>query len=264
MRITAATRSREDIIKERDNYDEAARKAENQQEEDTQRYRSALYTVTQGIQAIVEDKLATVMKPLNLTVEVRRGWSDRLEVTVNSNQNNRNSETTALSWNWSVQLNEETGKIAKDSGSWSGLNATTETQIESLRQSVVAFEILNGMDWGNVLNVELPKYQDYFQPHGYNRLDRPNFEQELMESDIEDIIGTNKLVEGNQGKYYRSYVYFGVVSQTAQQYTVYEVAKGYIHDADEVKQASSYTYRLTKDKFLSKLVKPLNIIEGGK
>lgn len=278
MKITSAKRSREEIIRDRDEYDANKKALHDQHDEQMKSYRKALYAVYENVKTQVEDKLANFMDSLNLDVNVTSGWRDNLEVRVGSNQNNVHGKDKALSWDWRASLTKE-GEIKKETGSWSGLQAVTEAQLESLRQSVTCLEILNSIDWAAILSTPTPDADEYVTVNTYEvDRNRPNYEAELLEAELDEIIGQNKLVEGerNQGKYYRGTSWFGIVGETAKMYKVFEVSGMYVEAVQEgqtvsggistlvelIERNRNNTYTVTKEKFHNMIVKPLNILEA--
>ena len=154
--------------------------------------------------------------------------NDKIDVRVMSNDNNPHDKDKALSWTWRVRMTRD-GQIEKESNSWSGLNAITEKQLHSLKQSVAALEILNGLNWEEILNKEAPNWEQYITTDIPKNRDS-EFEMELNEADIEDAIANGYLLKGvkHSGKRYRGEVYFAVTKETPKQYTVIEIPQMYL------------------------------------
>lgn len=277
MKITCTKRSREDIIRDRDEYDAKRKAIHDKADEEMKRYREDLYATYDTVRAEIQAQLAN-FESLNLDIQVNQGYRSGLEVNVRSNDANVHDPHKALSWNWRVWISKE-GEVQKESGSWSGLQATTAEQLESLRQSVACLEILNSIDWVAILSTPTPNEDDYFTVDTYEvDRNRPNFEQELLEAEISEIIGKNKLVESkrNEGKYYRGTTWFGILGETSKMYKVFEVPAVYVEAIQEgktlseeistmdelISKNSKYSYNVTKEKFFRSVIKPLNILEA--
>lgn len=265
MKITCAKRSREEIIKDRDEYDAKKKAMHDQYDTERRNYSKAVHDVYAGVKAEVETQLANFMHTLNLDVHVDSGWGDDLQVRVMSNEHDVHSKDKALSWNWTAQMTKD-GELKKESGSWSGLNAVTEAQLESLRQSVACLEILNRMDWESILSAELPNLADYITVNTYDvDHNRPNYEQELLETEIDEAIQNGSWIKGHGYKWYnsKSTVYYKVLKETPKQYEVAEVWEAYMEN--EVNRAryshSDMTYKVSKDVFFQLIDKPLEIMD---
>ena len=260
MKITCAKRSREEIIKDRDEYD--ARKKAINDEYDTQmsNYHKAVNNVYEGVKNEVEAELANFMESLNLEVRVESGWRDNLQVNVRSNENNIHNKDKALSWNWQAQM-DRNGEIKKESGSWSGLQAVTEVQLESLRQSVACLEVLNSMDWASILSAQLPNADDYLTANPWEvNHNRPNYEAELMEAEIDEAIQNGSWIKGHGYKWYnnRATVYYKVLKETPKSYEVEEVWESRMNEADKY----SNPYKISKEKFFQVIDRPIEVYEG--
>ena len=256
MKITAS--KRDDIIRRRDEYDADAQARQDKYDAQYRQYRNEVESV---YSAIAQEVLAQIPNAEMLGIEVvpQRKWDDMLEVRIKSHQDSRD-EDTALRWDWLVYLDKD-GNIKKESNSWSGLAACTEAQLDSLQAAVDALRVINNLDWSRILRTALPDYKTYITEHPYNRAARPNFERELFEADIEELIGKDILVEGvaGEGSGYRagSKVYYLIEKETPKQYVVSELHRDYVHDLMErgghsvqeiIKSLMGYKYRISKEK----------------
>ena len=95
--------------------------------------------------------------------------------------------------------------------------------MESLRQTVRALDMLNDLDWNELLNRALPRWNDYFgdqprQPKG------ENWEQELATAQLQDIIGTNKIIKvytwGESCPYNGRYCWLQILGETPARFKV--------------------------------------------
>lgn len=231
MKITASKRTvtagrREDIIKQRDEWDSQWDAAKTKSEDEEDQFRKAQNDVTEPIQKELEAKLSQFDK---LTIRVRVdpwgapfGSKHPIGVHIDADENEKFGDTSALSWNFDVYLTSA-GEVVKSTGSWSGLKATTPEQLDSLRDTLSALEYLNSLDWASIINKEMPNIGDYMKTRVPSRSDRPNFEQQLMEVDMEDLVGANKVVkvENWEGSGYRGkYAWVQLVRETPAGYTI--------------------------------------------
>lgn len=259
MKITCAKRSREEIIRDRDEYDAKRKAVHEQADAEIGKYRKALYDVHESVKVQVEEQIANFIHVLNLDVYVDSGWRNNLQVTVKSNERNIFSKEKALSWSWSAQLTRE-GELKKESGSWSGLQAVTQEQLESLRQSVACLEVLNSIDWVAILSAPVPNADDYLTVNTYEvDNNRPNYEAELMEAEIDEAIQNGSWIKGHGYKYYmtRATVYYKVLKETPAQYEVMEVWENNLKNGD----TNIHPYKIKKDIFFQVIDIPIELYE---
>lgn len=176
-----------------------------------------------AVAAIVKSEIGDTT--LDISVKADSVVYGFIRVTVD-NGSSPSQGNQALTWSWSVTFDSD-GEIKKDSGSWSGLQAVTNEQLENLKESVRVLEILNSLDWKTILDVELPRYNDYVVTRYPNYED---FDKQLKIADIEDAIDEGKLLKGVGYRYYRSTVYYNVVSETDKSYKVQEIHEGNVSD----------------------------------
>ena len=264
--VPAASR-KEDLIRQRDEWD--ARNAEQKARHEAQyaEFRSKRNEIYNGVKEQVLAALSGVS--LNLEIDVDAGLSMKprgVEVCVRSNENNIHAENKALSWTWKVSLGES-NSVKKESSSWSGLQATTAEQMESLRQTVKALEILNEIDWAALLAVTLPDWSEYLTEDSSIGT-RPNFEADIRAAELAELIGTNTLVKGlpiDRYRYGHSEAWYLIVSETPKQFKVVELAGYSIKEeyltqrgqtlAEAVEQAKNWTTAISKEKFLNDVLK---------
>lgn len=256
MKIT--TSRKDDILK---------RKSEWQSEYDAQKaeydsQRNALDRARtdqeQSLISTIEQYLSEFKLDLSISAYPGRFGSPGYEVTIYCNQTNKFSDDVSLSWDYRLNL-DEAGTVHSETGSWSGLKATTAAQLADLKESVRCIELIQNMDWANILNVKRPKYEDYITtPLPTNR--SKEFDDELLLAEIEDIIGTNKVVEYDNPKYYRGETYVGIISQTNSMFNIFEIHSSEI-GKKSYEDASRYPYKVRKSTFFDYLTKPLNIKE---
>lgn len=157
---------------------------------------------------------------LDADVNVGKVYGDAIEVRISVNESQVHDENSALSWNFKVVFDEKTGELVKESGSWSGLNATTDANIASLEETLTAVKRLNQMNWAEILNIAGPDRDDYKVDKDYEELPEDFGEQELA-AYIDEAIETGNILAG------KSHGYF-IISQTEKQITGYEVDMKYL------------------------------------
>lgn len=238
---------RDDILKRKRAYEDAYSRRTSENTE----YTKMLYSVLNKLTELVKSKIGDTS--LNLNVSSDHDFRDQITVTVN-NGNNPHDEQ-ALNWNWSVSLTPE-GEIKRDSGSWSGLSAITPQHLENLKESVRVLEILNNIDWANILNVELPQYDDYVKTQ---LPENEDFDHQLLEEDVKDAIAEGKLIKGHGYKYYnhRAVVFYHILKENPKSFTVQEIYEDDL--SDESRWPAPYT--IQKDKLYSVVDNPINTAE---
>lgn len=260
MKITCA-RNREQIAREQAAYDErrAAKKAKKDAQYNS--WRKDYLAIANSVKEQIEDALSAFTS-LNLEINVDSGWDSSLKVSIGSNQHDVHNEHKALSWDWTAYVDRKTGELKKESGSWSGLNAVTTEQIESLKQSAACLEVINSLDWESMLNVDLPKYEDYVTDDVYEKDpdDGRNFKQELLEADVEDAMNAGLWIKGHGYRWYRpsADVYYKVLKETPSQYEVIEEWSGHLLKGQLNNTAS---YKIKKDTFFQVIDTPVETLE---
>lgn len=261
----------DDIRRARDEWDAETARRDSIREEERKRYQKA----EDAIIAPVDYQISTALNKFDIldfdvNIAASGGYrgSRGLEVRINCNENRVHDEDSALSWNWSVFINGD-GEVVKNSGSWSGLNATTEANMKSLRQSVEALEYLNSVDWASIIDVQTPDWGDYYstmEPRGT----KPNFDQQLKEAELEECIGKDIMLLGYSMPEYESRwnnsvkTWFIILGETPKQYRVGEIsafkAQYMIKDGktieDVIDDAKHYSSRYRKDRIISALKYP--------
>lgn len=265
MKITCA-RNREQIAREQAAYTE--RRVAKNKKKDAQyaEWEKDYLAVTNSVKKQIEDALSA-FSALNLDIRVESGvgsWESgsRLRVDIRSNEHNVHDEHKALSWNWEAYLDGRTGELKKESGSWSGLNAVTAEQIESLKQSAACLEVINSLDWEAMLNVDTPSYNDYITDDVYEKdpEDGRNFKQELLEADIEDAMNAGLWIKGHGYKWYNSgaAAYYKVLKETPAQY---EVVENYADDVLNGRATETDPYKIKKATFFQVIDVPVETLE---
>lgn len=273
LTITAASR-REEILQRKADYE--AREARNKQIHDEQysRYEKAQQSVFSGVADEIRRQLGDKIGELKVDVE-RRYCGLSVEIG-NDRGGPRRTPNASLTWSWKATLDKD-GEIKKESSSWSGLEAVTMEQVTDLKMCVEQLEIINSMDWKQLLDVSLPRWEDYITNEGIEDLGpKPNFDQELLDADLESAIGNNIAIKGHEGRSFRGEVWFRILRDSGSQYTVEEVP-GYAvdqlmgngsvrygnHDITTLAQLfEEYgsSVRIRKTNFANMIYKPLQTI----
>ena len=262
---------RDEILRQKAEWEAERDAAQAKHDEEEQSFYQAEYEVTSVVKDELEHQLSR-FRALQFDVSVQRGHyrEKGLYVRVECNEHNKFDDDVALSWNYNVELDKD-GNVLKETSSWSGLKATTASQMESLTQTLEALKYLNSVDWSVVLDKEMPKYRDYFKQDmtKYHR-DVPNFDQMLLEADIEESIGKDVLLVGGSSVNQRGYpigrAYYMILKETPSQYEIAKIP-GYDLDDDDVdiksivEKNKKYSYRIRKDKLIQLLNKPIETVE---
>ena len=261
----------DDLKRARDEWDAETDRREAIRKEESARYEKDRDQAIAPVEYQINQALSK-FNLLDFEIDAQPSSSYRgrrgVEVRIRCNQSRVHDETSALSWDWQVNLDSE-GNVIKESGSWSGLNATTEENMNSLKQSVEALEYLNSVDWANVLDIALPNYNDYYsemEPRGQ----KPDFDSQIKEEELRQYIGSDKLILGYslvdyESRWNRSVpTWFIILGETPKQYRVGDVSCGQAQHwfengytiEDIVENAKRYTSRVRKDRLMSNLKYP--------
>lgn len=257
MKITCDRRS--DIIKRRQDYDNdynlRKERAENEQKE----LRRAEYAIEQAIEDMVISEISD-LAALSFDVEssARNYESDKfVRLRVLCNEDNKFDHDNALSWSYQVTL--EDGKVKRETSSWSGLQATTPEQIESLRQTLTALERLNNMDWSRLEDLQIPDATDYIKTKDPGPYRGRDFDRELLALDFEETLGKNLLVKSKTRN-----IWYKLLGISPKRYKLVGVPSNYIDDENarlRVESLSQYPMQKDKTVILDNIVTPIELAE---
>lgn len=212
-------------------------------------YDTAKNEIFDDIKAHVLTALADVDLPFQISVEDR--FIGGIDVYIRVHDNNVHGENKALSWTWKV-LRTKDGNIEKQTSSWSGLQATTAVQLADLRKTVDALEILNSIDWENILNVTLPEYREYVtEKDGIGP--RPAFGRMENEAAVSELVGTDTLIKGKSKDGYTQW--FHITKESGSMYVISHISDYYIENCvtrEDYLRNLQYTERITKEKMLDR------------
>lgn len=264
MRITASKKSieeiREDIARRRKEHHDQGRLAYKARNDAGRNYRAASNAVIQPVIDELYSKFAT-WETMNPTIRGEEDWEDvgTARYRISINVENRQPEGLALKWSYEVGF-DSNGNIRKTTSSWSGLEATTEANIHSLEQIVEALKYLNSLDWATLLDKQVPSYKDFYKdlpkapaPH--------DFDQELAEAELSDMIGKNRLIRvkpWGESCPYRKEVYIRIVRETPSQYII-NIVPSYIALGDEEQRSKIQSY-LGDDRYSVYRVRKTSIV----
>lgn len=266
MKIFASRR--DEILKEQAEWKAERDAAYALRDQEAGNFRKAEYAITNPIKENIEHMLQSYTS-LTFDVSVDRDFGSTLTVGVSCNENNKFSDDSALSWSYRAMLSED-GQVIKETNSWSGLKAVTESQMQSLTETLEALKYLNSIDWKVLLDKTLPSYKDYYKTDVSKYRNAPNFDRMLIEADIEDAIGEPVLLKGADGLNSHGYrvgqVYYMILKETPSQYEIVKIPGYNIPDNREdlkfvVERYKTNSYRLRKDTLIKLLNKPIEYLE---
>lgn len=275
MKITSSRV--DDLRKARDEWESGYNARKEEYRAQRQRYHQAVYDVTHPI----EEKLLADLAKYNLLdfdVEAREdqdwesagdGLTSYVSISIRCNDSRVHDETSALSWDYKVRLIG--GQLVQESGSWSGLNATTEENLRSLEQTLEALKYLAAVDWETLIHTELPDSNDYvtISPRGD---DRPDFENQIKEAAVEEIIGKPILIKGRNiesvtGRS-RGNCWYRIHRETPKKYIISYITEFELDawDTDEdkiayvVNNSNPWTVQIKKEYLLRAIIEPIETI----
>lgn len=236
MKITAS--KRDDILKRKAEYDAKVAKYEARNEETARAYNEAQDAVLSKVQIAVEELLSGLD---SLSIEVTSpyyyfgGRGARVKV---------NCTAGALRWTYEASL--EDGQVSTDTTSWSGLSATTQAEVDSLKQTAEALDRLVNADWATILDVETPKFKDYMDLANVPPAPE-DFNKQLEEATFEELIGQNKIIkvfnwEGSG--YVGRYVWVKLTGQTPSFWKVHVFRDAVVTHDFYGKSPDEYDYSL--------------------
>lgn len=224
MKITA--NKRDEALRRKAEYDARMDAYTKDRDERSRKHREADYAITGPIKESIEKDLEQ-FDLLNFQVDASKGynWAKRdeiapeyyVEVRIRCNDWHR-GDNDALGWSFEVKIDKD-GNVVKETGSWSGLQATTPEQINSLKQTVAAIELLNSYDWKEIILKDFPDYEQFYEG-AIEQPEHQNMNQAITEGTLEDLIGEPAIVKiYGWGEDFRSRYYWAyMVGQTEKQW----------------------------------------------
>ena len=255
IKRTAVTASKRDEILQRKADWEADYKArKSRYDEQYGNFRKALQSESDRLTKAVEDAIGNTT--LDLDIKVSDNFGDGFRVYIED----KYDESKALSWNYDVRLDAH-GDVVKETSSWSGLKATTVENIENLKEIVRVLESLNRVDWESLMStIRPPEYTDYVTDRDPRYEDHPDFDSELREADIDDMVGTSTGIVCEDSKYFNGLVYRFITKVNPSSYRVFDVPQYYADKGmtyDEImNEYSQNSYIIQKAKMLRSIHSP--------
>ena len=276
----------EDVERQEQEYEAKVAPLRQKADEQQTNYRKAARDIKDRIEMTILKAIGDTT--LELEVRVEQGWGrneGEYEASVKANDRDHFNKDRALSWNYDVKLRD--GQLLYDSGSWSGLRATTPEQIADLEESVRVLKKLQTIPWGTILKTdpEELKYDKFVDPENSEQLrelerSKPDFAELKKAAQIEDIIGTNKVVYvinlPDDNYWHGQFTgYLQIVSETPNSYNVrfidaYDVQRA-SDNTSENQEAyrsrlssrlqSGYTTRKLKKNVLRSMKTPIDIVD---
>lgn len=272
MRIVKASKL-DDIRKARDEWDADYNNKQAKYDEQRSKYEEAISAVQNRLKEEIEKGLSKY-DALVFDVYVNRHYDKHLEAVIKCGESKMFDDNVALAWDYRVEYRFGGSQFTKETGSWSGLKATTDAQIKWLEQSIEAIKYLNSLDWETLLNPEdIPDYDDYVTEEKPSRRSRPDFESQEFNAQLESFVGKDILVKGTASP--NGYIQEGVdgwykiYRETPKFYKVGFVPDSWIHDPDSImhdniEQIKSYLnsqYNLRKDRTKEFISSPIETLE---
>lgn len=265
MKITC--NRRDDILKRKQEYESDRAKRQAKYDEEYKAWRDEDYSRGQSLKKAVIRAIGSTT--LDLTIDVSMSFGNGYRVRV-SDEDNKFDDDKALSWTWEVSL-DKNGDLKKESSSWSGMNAVSAANLSNLKEIVRVLEILNNIDFKTMLHrVTPPEPNDYITGPNPKYETAPNFDEELMEVDVEECIGTRKGILGTYSKYYRGDVYHFIMKQTPSSYTVWDIPAYYVENHEGslsdlyekfYAKRNEYNYTMRKNKFFETIEQNVTIVD---
>lgn len=272
MRVVKASKL-DDIRKARDEWDAKYNEHKKRFNDQTNAYNLAEKAVEQRLNDLLSSNLAK-FDALDFDIDTRSFGSKHLRALIKCGDSRKFDDDVALSWSYEVEYKWGDEQLTKETGSWSGLKATTDKQITWLEQSIEAIKYLNSLDWESLLNPEdIPNYEDYVTEDTPDIRSRPNFEAQEFNVQIDNLVGKDILVKGIAGP--NGYIQEGVdgwykiYRETPKFYKVAFVPDSWLNDPDSIvhdnteriKGYLNSVYNLRKDRTAEFISSPIETME---
>lgn len=273
MKIVKASKI-DDIRKARDEWEADYNSKQAKYEEQRSNYKEASEAVQNRLKEKIEKDLSKY-DALLFDIYVNHHYDNHLEAVIKCGENKMFDDNVALAWNYRVEYKFGGSSFTKETGSWSGLKATTDAQITWLEQSIEAIKYLNSLDWETLLNpADIPNYDDYVTDRAPSRKSRPDFESQEFNAQLEDVVGKDILVKGTASP--NGYIqegldgWYKIYRETPKFYKVGFVPDSWINDINSIdniywiNRIKSYLnsqYNLRKDRAKEFISSPIETLE---
>lgn len=277
-RVVYATKS-EDLRKEMADYDARTTELQTRYNEQSAQYKKRILDESAALEKEVRDAIGP-SSIQDIQIRADRSWNfdgkrddgkDSWQVWIKVNDNSKWDDKTSLSWHYDINV-DNSGNVNKETGSWSGLKATTLEQLDDLKESVRLMEIIGNIDWASLLQRAAINYDDYIDSDNATALHerqktRPDYENQIAAAEVEEYIGQNIWVKlsgspssqwGNaRGEYYAK-----IDRATPSRYVIDLVPAKYV-GTEGVNLYKMTDVTVSKANFLAKLEKPVETYTEG-
>lgn len=245
MKITA--NRREELEKARAEYDAETKKITDKKEAQVEEWSNAVDAQAKQIEQRVSDEIGPTSLQMTIRVDPYRSYSLRGKaswgVRIEVNEHKHSDPDTGLIWHWEAMIGKD-GEVQKETGSWSGLQAVTEAQLADLEESVRVLKILNTLDWEDILHTARPDYDDYVDEdlsmqYQERKNARPQFEDQIIEAQLEELIDTDIAVKLSESQYYKGEAWIlltGLTEKFVKGYIFPQYFLSYNYSTEEIRQ----------------------------
>lgn len=267
MRITSS--KKDDILRRKAEYDAKYEEYNTDRLDREGKYYAELDRVLAPIRNELESNL-NKFDALSFDVKVDTdyhfdGRNQTIRVEISCDENRKFDDQVALAWSYKAYV-VKSGEVARETSSWSGMSAVTADQMKSLKQTVAALDYLNNIDWNAMLDAVLPEHASFFEG-AIKRPEREDFEAELRQAEIEELIGQDKIIQVQNFEssgYSAKSIYVKLLRETPSQYEVivipaYTVMRMTPEELSEHLKTHGYAQRVKKSNIVP--VIPLDIKE---
>lgn len=270
-KVIYATRA-DDLRAEMEQYDAETARLDSIQEEQTNAWQNRIREERKALEAEVREAIGpSTISDIRIRADL--SWTGRngddysdWDVSIAVNDNSKWDDGTALAWNYDIKIDGD-GNVKKETGSWSGLKATTPAQIDNLKESVRLIEKISSIDWNSLLRRVAIKWDDFVDPNNADQARdrkkaRPDFERQINDAEISDIVGKDVWVEldGSPSSTYGydNRPYFAkVIRETPARFEISLVPEKYF----KTEGMNSWTIdnlTVNKQSFYKHLIQPIN------
>ena len=223
-------------------------------------YRRIVHNIEDNVRSNLEQVLP-YSDLIDIKVSRDYNWSSGapyLSVKISYDLNKTKNQS--LAWNYYVGLDKD-DNVKKESGSWSGLNAVTQEQLDDLEKSIEILKKLNIIDWESIVKTDVPSVKDYVTT---KTLPEKDFTFEQFNADLEDFVGQDVIFISkylNSENFYGSrygYIIKRLTNKRVEYVPIYDPIvklkniKDYTNYIKEQSQ-EGYTETMSKEKLLKAL-----------
>ena len=259
MRIVSSRK--DDVLRRKAEYEADFNKRKLEYDTQLKKYYEARATAVEPVKNYFEN-LFSKYPLLHADIRVEGSvYGDRgIRVEIIVDENNKFKDNISLSWNYDAYINQ--GQVVRETSSWSGMSAVTSDQLAHLEQSLSALKDLANVDWDRVLNITLPDYTEYISVTDprFDR-DKPNFKQELLEAELDDLVGQRKVIEVEpfDSSWFRGPSFVAIVRDTGKQYVIKQWSRLTNPEDISGRFDTTESRRVKKSSIIP--VEPINIVE---